>query len=198
MRKRIGVGGRVGDKVWTNKYSDSVIILGCLWWSVTCKNKENRTGCFLGGGGGANGDQVKCLIFSHAGQEGGGKRPWSHLEGMQARASKGQSQWFYRFHFIVFFSPRWQPVDFPVLQAFFPSKTDRRESMRRPVTAYVTNLNVFRHSALWRGLFRGHIGHTNSKKNPISCNPWEAVSNLRAFVLEKQLVLLMLGFLWQR
>lgn len=101
------------------------------------------------------------------------------------------------FCFIMFFSPRWQPVDFPVLQAFFPSKTDRQESMRRPVTAYFTNLHEFRHYKLWRGLFWGHTGHTDSKKNKnkptakkkaFSSNflqSHESRFDMQAFVMEK-------------
>lgn len=72
-----------------------------------------------------------------------------------------ESVFWSHFQIIVFFSPRRQPVDLPVLQAFFPSNTDRRESMRTPVTATVANLHWFRHYKPRRGLFKGHSGHTN-------------------------------------
>lgn len=45
------------------------------------------------------------------------------------------------FQIIVFSSPRRQPVDLPVLQAFLPSNTDKRQSMK---TALTTGPRLFR------------------------------------------------------
>lgn len=69
--------------------------------------------------------------------------------------------------------------------------------MRTPATANFTHLHLFRHYEPWRGLFKGHIGHTNSEKikkqqtKKAHFFQFLARSNVQEFVMEKQLVVLM-------
>lgn len=71
---------------------------------------------------------------------------------IQGRALGGRvSGLFSRFHIIMFSSPRRQPVDLPVLQAFLPSKTDKRQSMK---TALPTGFQPFREPEAQTG----HVG----------------------------------------
>lgn len=67
---------------------------------------------------------MKCLMFSHTGQEEGGKMALKPPRMNAGEGSEGTESVFLSY-FIVFFSPRRQPVDLPVLQAFFPSNTDK-------------------------------------------------------------------------
>lgn len=136
------------------------------WLSLIKLHMQKQRKTELGVLGGSNGDQVKCLILCHVGLGGMWEMAVKPSRGNAGEGFKGTESVFISFFycFIMFFSPRWQPVDFPVLQAFFPLKTDRRESMRRPVTANFSNFNEFRCSGLWRGLLiQGHVWHTNSE-----------------------------------
>lgn len=116
-----GRGGRVGATIWTGtlENKNSVVKLGgpsdeALHAKKKEKNKQKRTGCFQGG---SQGSKVRFLLLSIRREVG------SHLKGMKRRFSRGQSERFLSLScFIMFFSPRWQPVDFPVLQAFLPLK----------------------------------------------------------------------------
>lgn len=82
---------------------------------------------------------------------------------IQGRALGGRvSDFIFCFYIIMFSSPRRQPVDLPVLQAFLPSKTHKRQSMK---TALTTGFHLFRtpDGACWRATFDSPQSESNQR-----------------------------------
>lgn len=124
VRRQFGWGGKCGWHVM-NRLLLCYYTWLSVWLSIACKNKHNRTGCFREPNRGHKWGLWYLVIRREEGND---------HEAIQRECSRGlqgtESVWVYFFpnlFFIMFFSPRWQPVDFPMLQAFFPLKTDRQE-----------------------------------------------------------------------